>query len=233
MYKKGSHVGVVLSFVIFVTFLVLIYLIIQPSLNVEEKQHLANFVETKVIERSSSDLTTTSVGVSTSSGCVVLMNIFGLTDLGTNLKIINDEGESISGGIDGNNLVVSRTDEVLIKIQESSEFSNIGTMDPGSCTPLTESSTYDIGLIKTEEYLFETQILQTISDYGTGYGALKTEFNVVKLDNFGLGFKYVNGTTIDTEAPLSTISIYAIENSLQYINKEGAIETGTLIIRAW
>ena len=233
MNKKGTHVGVVLSFVIFVTFLILIYLIIQPSLKVEEKQHLANLVETEFIGRSSADLTTTSIGVSTSSGCVVLKDIFTLTDLGSNLRIINNEGESISGGISGNHLVVSRTNEVLIKIQESSEFPAIGTGNPGSCQDLTENNNYDIGLIKTEEHLFETKILETINYYETNYGILKTEFNVVETDNFGLGFKYTNGTTVETETPLSTISIYAIENSIQYVSEEGVIKIGYLIIRAW
>ena len=49
--KKGSHVGVVVSFVIFVTFLVFLYTIVQPAtVREKDRQYLLDYLTLNLIE---------------------------------------------------------------------------------------------------------------------------------------------------------------------------------------
>ena len=51
--RKGSHVGVVVSFVVFVTFLVFLYLIIQPAtIRERDKQYILDYLKLNLVSNS-------------------------------------------------------------------------------------------------------------------------------------------------------------------------------------
>ena len=63
MKKKGSHIGVMLSFGIFVTFLVFLYSVLQPIIEMEqEKKLILDDLVLALVEMFDSDLTTYSSG---------------------------------------------------------------------------------------------------------------------------------------------------------------------------
>src|SRR3989338_4723442 len=84
--KRGSHVGVMLSFVIFVTLLIFLYSAIQPLTKTKkEKQSLLDFLKVELIKKFSADLTTVTISVDDSisyddtTNCLKVTNedIFG------------------------------------------------------------------------------------------------------------------------------------------------------------
>ena len=65
--KRGSHVGIVLSFVIFVTFLAFLYTIIEPTIKIQQdKESLLNYLKIELMETFSADLTSTSITINKS-----------------------------------------------------------------------------------------------------------------------------------------------------------------------
>ena len=55
---RGSHVGVVISFVIFVTFLTFLYAILQPAIKLSgDEPGTLKYIEEKIIENTSRSLT--------------------------------------------------------------------------------------------------------------------------------------------------------------------------------
>ena len=59
MNKRGSHVGVILSFAIFITFMVFLYFIIEPAIRIQgDKQNILDNLERELLEKFSANLTT-------------------------------------------------------------------------------------------------------------------------------------------------------------------------------
>ena len=55
--KKGSHVGVMLSFVIFITFVVFLFVIFESKINFfQDKESYLEFIEKALLEKFDSDL---------------------------------------------------------------------------------------------------------------------------------------------------------------------------------
>jgi len=58
MNKKGSHVGFILSFAIFITFIVFLFVVFNPRINFKQnKEPILNHLETELLIMFDSDLT--------------------------------------------------------------------------------------------------------------------------------------------------------------------------------
>ena len=236
MEKTGSHVGVVLSFVIFITFIIFLYVIIQPTIKQGGKQNFIEHIKGEIIERISTDLT--SISVTMNAGpqtCVELRDFFTITEISDRVIVKNDAGSVLNALKNGNSLFVPKnSNDFFIKIHESEEFDVIadGTINP--CQPLSEgSSGYTIGLVKTNKQIFETKIIKLISDYKNDYETLKEMLGVAPGDEFGFSFTYSNENIIKTEEKNISVSVYVSEIPIQYISKNAAREQGSLNIKAW
>src|SRR3990167_7822256 len=101
--KRGSHVGVVLSFVIFMTFIFFIYLIIQPALKTDKKDNSLEFLARSLIENSSANLTSASISIAqqSSQNCVRLSGFFTATSIGNRFIVRNSSESVLQSQIDG------------------------------------------------------------------------------------------------------------------------------------
>ncbi|KKL09843.1 hypothetical protein LCGC14_2561830, partial [marine sediment metagenome] len=81
--RKGSHVGVVLSFMIFIAFLIFLYpLLIKPAIEANKSnQYLLDDLKTKLTEEVSAELTVSSVeaNIGTNQNCIELNNFISIT----------------------------------------------------------------------------------------------------------------------------------------------------------
>jgi len=232
--KKGSHVGVVLSFVIFITFVVFLYLLVQPTASFKNKGNLLENLENRITLISSNNLTTASVFVDTpGSGCAELNDFFSITGMENNVISIDEFGSILQLEVSGDDLRVE-TDENFFRVFGSEEFET-PTGSLTGCQPLNEGSDYFLGLVRTSEEIYETRIIELIDEYDSNYQGLKETLGVGVGDEFGFSFTYSNGTTIMTEernVPAS-ISIFVNNVQIQYINRTGARELGILSVRIW
>jgi len=235
--KKGSHVGIVLSFVFFVTFIMFFYIMVQPALATENKRAVLDILKENIIEMASAELTSVSVLINSEDPqlCVQLIDFFNKVEIGNRVIIRNNEGEVLDAKISGQDLFVERDgNEIFLKIYGSEEFSITETGTMSSCKQLSEGSGgYILGLIKTTTEIFETKILYIIERHENDYQDLKQDLSVPAGNGFGLDFIYANETSISTTNTPVGISTFAGEFPVKYVTEDSAMEMGILRIKIW
>ena len=238
-YKRGSHVGVVLSFIIFITFMAFLYTMIEPAIKMkEDKQFILNYLEIELIERLSEDLTSITVIIdkTITQDCVELVDSMN-EELINNKLITKDNSENVleSKTLD-NNLFINRGDGQtdFFKIRISEEFEPIEEGKIPGCKPLKkDKEEYKIGSINVNKYLFETKIIELKENYSSDYDSLKKELNISIGNEFGFDFIYNNGTIIGTKTGETKRDIYIEDIPVQYIDKEANILPGVIRIKVW
>lgn len=239
MKKRGSHVGMVLSFVVFITFLVFLYSVVEPAIKTQkDEKAILNYLRTELIKKISANLTSVSIIINDTvpGNCIQLENFTNEAEIGSKLIVKNNSGNIFTAKISGNNLFVDResSGNIFFKIYFSEEFEETeeGTME--GCENLNkEAGDYKIGLIRTEKNIFEVKIIKLIEKYNIDYENLKNELKIPSGNDFGFGFICNNGTVIETgEKDLST-NIYTEETPITYIDEDASILSGFIKTKIW
>ncbi|MEK6847973.1 MAG: hypothetical protein AABX50_02520, partial [Nanoarchaeota archaeon] len=226
--RKGSHVGVVISFVLFITFIVFMYTILNYRIGFgENKKASLEQIKEAVKGEISENLTTVSIGITeVNPSCVQLDNFFGKTQASDKLLVKSDSGSALVTSKSGNDLFVETEGNTFFRVSESGEFSVVSTGIISSCQLLQESLGYVLGLSKTEDLIFESKMLNLLNNYTQNYSGLKKNLGISDEDEFGFIFTYSNSTQVRTPEKNLTIDIYAERVPVQYIKISGEREVG-------
>ena len=240
MKKRGSHVGVVLSFVIFMTFIFFIYLITQPALKTDKKDNSLEFLARSLVENSSANMTSVSAAIiqQSSQNCVRLSGFFTAASIGNRIIVRNSSESVLQSQIDGVDLlIVKETNDLFFKVYESSEFNAAATGPINPCQSLVQGNDYILGLIKTSESIFETKIIGLIGNYSADYDNFKSGLKISQGNEFDFSFTYNNGTEVATNNQNQTISsninIYAKNAPIIYVSRQAATEPGFINVKTW
>ena len=242
--KRGSHVGMILSFVIFVIFLIFLYSILEPILKTEkDKEALLDYLEIELVKEFSTEITTMIImnktGIDSDRDCIRLRNIIeNITEAGAipeNLIIKDSLNNILSYSLQGpNNLEIENLLHVgFFKIYSSEKLERSPIFGEGPCQVLRETDDYLLGLTRTNEHIFETKIIDSINTYEADYENFKSDLKIPAGSEFGFSFTYSNGTTIGTEEKDISISIYAEEIPIQYIDTDANFLPGFINIKVW
>lgn len=240
MKKKGSHIGFVLSFAIFVTFVVFIYATLAPLLKDKRnsegaieniKDNLANKLKTEV------NSTTVRINSSfeMSGNCV--------------------EFQGLSNSIEGNFLTVKDDNGILRKYEKNS--GNVEIEIPSSvkylkiysayglnysekplsgCAFAEVGKNYTIGLVKNEIIIVEKKIIDYVTKQDSDYNSLKSELGVPVTRDFMFGFKFYNGSVLSEIGPAEkniSRDLFVDEISVQYLNSTADLNQGFVNIKVW
>lgn len=242
MNKRASHVGMILSFVIFITFIVFLYSVFRPAINTgENKKSILDGVEAEILQNISVNLTTAAVQIKKSSNdnCIQLQNFLLTTTLSGidssyihNLKV-KDESENIlnsySGGDIGQNLIVYWESKTFFKIYFSPNFTNM-VSSSASCT----SKDFTVGSITTDNFPFESKINYLASYYMTNYDKLKSQLKITPGNDFGFNFTESDGTQgAGAGTPPKTANVFTDEVPIQYVDSNADILSGFINIKVW
>ena len=240
MNKRGSHVGVILSFVIFVTFVIFLYLILSPELITErDKESFLDYLRYQLMDEFSTNLTSITVSVDGSAECVVLKDFFNEADIGSKVIVKDDEGE-----ISDFYISLSNEDDLVIdsskgffKVYEADEFEELSkiSLDGLGCTELTNENGYSITLIRETKYVFESKVLKILDDYNDdeSYKNLIENLKVSEENDFGFNFIYSDETVIETKERGTPGNVYVREIPVEYVDKEANILLGKVNIKVW
>lgn len=242
--NKGSHVGMVLSFVIFVTFLFFLYTSIEPAVKQSENQKaLLNNLKGELEIKFSEVLITAIVVNNTNPDereCLLVnhsnfinSSLINITSLSAIVKDINGTLLESEFTESKDSLYIGwKENESFFKIYYSEEPFSEYNFNGNHCENFYETDYY-LGLVTAKKYFFETKIVKTFQEYATDYELLKEELRIPIYNDFSFGFIYSNGTEISTEEKNITKNVYAGEFPLQYLDSEANIEFGTLKIKIW
>ena len=236
--KSGSHVGIVISFIMFISFIFFFYIVIQPTITSESKRNLFDYLKGQATYLFSADIMEVSVIVSLPSppSCVKLPDFFNKIEMGERF-IVKNYSERVTSEKNINDLSMDRDGNLFFRIYGSEEF-DIGTGTISGCQSLIEGSEYTIGLVKKDTGIFETKIIEFIENYSANYDGAKKELKIPAENDFGFDFVYANGTTISAQNekiqhPTSNVNIYVDETPIQYISKDATREAGIFRIKIW
>lgn len=233
--KRGSHVGVILSFVIFVTFLVFLFSIFGSPIKIPtNKDTLINYIEVEILNRFSSKLTilTISPDSSVAKDCIEIANEgLGFENLNSLVKD-KDERLIASAPNKGTILKIDWTGaEEFFKIYYSEEpLSNLEKSFGEDCYQLLSS---DISSVRDTVYVNVNKISNFIFEYESNYSRLKEELNIPVNTEFSLSFTDAEGRVNQTEQKDITADIFSREIPVQYFNESADINSGFINIRVW
>lgn len=229
--KKASHVGMILSFVIFITFLVFLFSITQPVTQRERgKEDLLEYLKTELVNEFSVKMTTVTINVEEGvDDCIKIPVIKGIQD-NENAIVKNGKTLEVLEHSQDNYIEIKRNSADVVKIYYSLDFPE--KTESMNCNVIS-SNDYSIGLIRTNEYIFETEIKNMIEDFEGNYSSIKGKFEVASGDNFGFSFKDNEGGVIETESKNVSTNVYVEEVPVQYVDSKANIKAGFLSIKVW
>lgn len=247
--KRGSHVGMMLSFMFFVMFVVFMYVLLAPQIiEKPEKKSTLEYVEMKIMENVSSKLTSGSVKIDSSAGDARCLNLEKLTvllhlDPPYSFIVKNEFNEPQTAYVSSENssyLEINRTNpsQLFFQIYASPHFNETPVLAVTPCTLKTygleaETQEYNISTIRRGNYLFEQRIEDLANYYNNYYSDLKDEFEIPAGDEFGFSFERTDGTKIVAQQQIFSKNVYADEIPIQYVDKSANIQVGFINIKIW
>lgn len=224
MHKKGSHVGIIASFSIFVFFLAAIYFITQPSLiNREDKKILLESLKREVVEELSAETIIAIISNQTViNNCAKINNQDVVINSSFGAVVKTGSGNLVNSGFDGDYLVIDPTNEQLLWVYYSQELERNNKADTGCLIPKIES-------VRVEKRIFEKKVKESIDNFTF----FKSGLSVATQDNLGLSFTLNNGSVISTPEKELSVNVFVEEFSVQYIDKDANVLSGKLKIELW
>lgn len=221
--KKGSHVEVIVSFIIFVTFVLFLLTILGPSINTQnDKKNIFDGIEIGITDRISSNMTVIALNFNDQVSSCVDLSALGI---GNNIIVKDQSGAKVTSSADQNSLQITKGNpsDTFFKIYYSEEFDGL---TGSGCTP----GSYEIGLDKTSKYIFEKKFLDLMNkDYAT----LRSEIKAPQGVEFGYGMTLSNGTIFETPMDDVSTDVYIRESPIEYVDLDGNIMEGYLRTTIW
>ena len=243
--KKGtSHLGFVLSFVIFILFLVFILSIIEPRLGTQtNKQPLLDSLEFNMINSFGMDNFTIATlnykGVQAGQkNCISSNPISSLefiSDANKNkIKIRDDLGNSRDFDIRSNVLYagIDSTSNAVLKIYYAQNISS-STTALSSCKDVSSSLTVQ-SVNREQKYILDSNIISLREKYAADYGKLKTDLAIPGGNDFTFSFKLANGSTVEPQGvTIPTVNVFAKNFPVQYLDNNANLNVGFLTVKIW
>ncbi len=232
MKKNGSHVGFVLSFVVFVTFLIFIYSVLIPTTKVKDKPLILEKIAENLLKNISSEIITLTISVSPefefNSECVSISD----SELISRLKkgFVVKSNEKILDYQSSTVFKIKNENKRFLKIFSSDSFED-KTKFLGSCESIDDN--FEINSVKIENYSFEKKINLLFEFYERDYENLKTSLEIPEDAEFEFDFYDDNGNVIATKNTTALTNIYSKKISVQYINNSVSLVSGEINLRIW
>ena len=255
--RSGSHVGMMLSFAIFVTFIIFLYSVLSPAIKVgEDKTLILNYVETGIIKNTTSNFTSVSVQIDSASAnkkCIKLNLFFTVLDdempttsNGATVIVKNGLGEeqeafAPSPIITDPSLVINREstnkkEDLFFRVYYTSNFTELssGGTDCVSLSNTGANPGYTIASVTIDKYMIEEKIIYLVDFYNEHYEKLKEDLKIPTGDEVWFKFTKSDGTSIaPPEKEIKTINVFSNDVPIQYVDSNANVQSGFINIKVW
>ncbi len=227
--KKGSHVGMVLSFTLFIVFLIFVYAIVgSPVRTQKQNENLFENIQDEIIAETTSKIyTARAYDDINMGGCIEINNTgneFSNVDV-----IVRNSSEEIGAEINGD-VAYIEGGKGFMKIYYSDNYFEEETSFSGTgCVRI------DIDSVSEEERILEDKILILLDEMKNNYSLVKEKFGIDGTVDFHLEFVYENGTKIRGSEFNEELKreIFAIRFNINYLAENAEEKIGEFIVRTW
>lgn len=221
--KKGSHVGMVLSFTIFILALVFIYVIIGTPLDyTNQKGNSLLIIKNNLFNEISADIYT--FRINNDSSCVSFSNPF--SGIVNESVVAYSNNQIVASTISGNSILVDGQSQ-FTKVFYSGYFENPSVLSETGCLST------DVLSLTGETVVFEKKILSVFDKLFNNETALRETLNVPLSNEIDIIFTYQNGTTISGNKNEPKENIYSYNEEIYYYTINASEEKGELSLRVW
>jgi len=205
-----GHLEVILSFTLFISALIFLFIFINPFAETEKISIIKN-IQNKLINEMSLEIGKLSVI---------------LTDDEDEINCYNFNPDNYAG----NYKEVYDIDRKYIIY-----FGEIFNNDTNNKDPLCSTEQYTLGLYSKEKFIIYRKIQDLVASYNSNYEALKTKLGIT--NDFSFSFKnIVNGEiselSVSRDVPVGA-DVEAKEFPVRVMNSNGEIQELKLNIKAW
>jgi len=228
--KRGSHVGMVLSFTLFITFLIFTYFIIGPPITLKNEGQTIELIKKQVFEKLLEDvIVIRAYDVDNTNGCVELTD----PSYFSNPQVLAKNSNDIEIGSTISSTISVLGGEGFMKIYlTNSSFKKQTSWSGSSCASILPKN------IIEEKRFTETGILNLINLVNNSYEEMKEEFDI-RNEEFSIHFAYNDSYVVGEERTIIhgyeqvKTDIYARTFNINYLDIHGNEKIGGLIIKAW
>ncbi len=232
--KGISHIEVVISFVIFIGFVLFLLLFLKPVRNKEVSYAVLDSVQRGIEAQANTEYSYVSLKINEVHAEDFYLDFLGVGIASPEIIIRNETGDRISGKLEANSLYVKGGEnEKFYIIYYSPEF-KIPDYSPADPV-LLEDTEYSIGLLRKNNVLFYSKIYNLNESYYNDYENLKTSFRIPASNDFGFIISTASGESIFTSIKKQPprISIIARDIPSQILNETGDIRYVVVNMQAW
>jgi len=226
MNKRGTHVGIIASFSVFILFLVALYVVVEPVISQQKDKDLViNYLELRLLQEFSGNLTTAII-----SNCSGYMLQIPLADIrikdSPDLKqIAKDKNNNVIQSQKALGIVniASTSEDVLWLYLAEVNFNSTGIGSAG------DQGLYEVESIRFTKEIFEEKIINGTINFET----LKTNLKIPQGTEFSFSFKMQNNTIINAREVNTSLEVIAKEIPIQYYDERANKLNGKINIKIW
>ena len=241
--KRGSHVGVVVSFVIFVTFLVFLYTIIQPPTARErDKSYVLDYITLNLMGNVSGEISTLIIYVGEPihplKSCFIIPEIDIQQipeELRYHMVFKNESGHILDYRIKNIETIYIQSNagyRGIINVQAIEGITPQLNDDLKTC----DDTPYPMGNLKVYSEIFEEKMYELNESYDADYEVLKAYLGIPEGAEFNF-YVYNSEWQIIISAeeyePPTDRSVFVEETPIQYADEKGNILFGFLVVKVW
>lgn len=227
--KKGQkHLDVILSFVIFILFVVFLLIFFNPIKEYSKSTTYLDMTEKKILEYVSTNLTVVSL---TFVNPPASGNCFYITLSLPNKVIIKDENSAMTNANkNGDRIYFQTTTKRFYKIYSSNEL-NESSVGGAACQELAESN-YTIGVTNFYKKVSYSKLIGLNGSYSSNYTQLKQALGLE--NDFNIAVKSDSGYLFKAEKfkPKAT-DIMAKDIPIQILNENASLIPAIMNIQTW
>lgn len=229
--------GFMLSFVVFVAFVIFLYSVLQPAVKLkEEKQSALASAKEKLISNFSEDYDELTMVLSSTyvlpTGKTCIITPIPFAEKGRNFLIKHNDnnvyGTNTTAYV---NILFSDVSSRFFKMFFANSTFTYSPKSLSSCDdPKTKIS---VASVQTRNSIFGARISRWIDNYNKNSESAKQSINFPSDANIQLIFKFANNSIAQTISQPLGNQVFSETLNVQYVNLNAQIKTGTLTINVW
>ncbi len=231
MNKKGSQVGIVMSFTIFIFSILFIFTIISPSVNIDDsKLYSMGVLEKNVLNNITEQVEIVLINDDVEVENCLSLDASSLGLAGKSFIGMDSSKEEASSHKSSNVIYIDKNagTENMFEIYFSDyAFERSQTSSAETCDNAKVYSHIQREIVR------DTLVLDLIERYENNYSKTKEEMSISDSDEFNVLFVYSNSTQIGNENADINANIFAKTIQVEYLDKNGNEKIGEVILKVW
>lgn len=229
--KKGAaHVEMMISFIIFISFVTFMMVIFKPSRIVAADTSALDITESKIIEHVSVNLTVSSLILNSNFSTNVGNCTYAKFSLPSNITIKSENMSIVDAKRDSENIYFKYNGQRFYRVYSSEELEE-KSFDTAGCQKLNESN-YTIGVTRMQKKVAYSNLIKLNESYYNDYENLKKNLSLI--NDFTFIVRDSSRTIFEgNKYKPKGVNIIAKDIQIEILDKNASLSRAILNLQVW